>query len=104
MKIDVAVASVRCNRRAAVADPITPRRIAVDSIERCCVLYDLSEDGNTGNKITTMEMSDAAKGDATTADHCDECNNGILEMMVATIGKHKAHNVPRETRQSSEGT
>ncbi|CAH2089667.1 unnamed protein product [Euphydryas editha] len=104
MKIDAAVASVRYNTHPAVADPITPRRIAVDSIERRCVLYDLGGDGNTGNKIATMEMSDAAKGDATTADHCDECNNGILEMMVATIGKHKAHKVPREARQSSKRT
>lgn len=28
--------------------------------------------------------------DATTPDHCDECNNGILETKVATIGGSKA--------------
>lgn len=29
------------------------------------------------------------KDDATTRDHCHECNNGILEAMVAAIGNSK---------------
>lgn len=41
--------------RSAVAGPIR------DSIESRCVLYDHRWDGNTGNKIPTMEMSDAAE-------------------------------------------
>lgn len=28
--------------------------------------------------------------DATTSDHCDECNNGILQTKVATIDGRKA--------------
>lgn len=35
--------------------------IAADSIESRCILYDHRWDGNTGNKLTTMEMSDAAE-------------------------------------------
>lgn len=62
----------------------------VDRIESCSMVYDLHGDGNTGNKMATMETSDGAKGDATTPDHCDECNNGILRMMVATISGHNA--------------
>jgi hypothetical protein len=30
------------------------------------------------------------KDDATTRDHCRECNNGILGAMVATIDSYKA--------------
>lgn len=41
--------------------PSARRRIAVDSIESRCVVYDHGWDGNTSNKIATMEMSDAAE-------------------------------------------
>lgn len=61
MKIAAAVASAYDNTRPAVADPICALRIVVDSIECCCVVYDLRGDGNTSNKIATMEMSDAAE-------------------------------------------
>lgn len=41
--------------------PSARRQIAVDSIESRCVVYDHRWDGNTGNKMATMEMSDAAE-------------------------------------------
>lgn len=61
---------LRWRRRAmicgAVERPISvlciaAPRISLDSIERCCVVYDLRGDGNTGNKIATMEMTDATE-------------------------------------------
>lgn len=48
-------------RRGAVAQPSSAALLAADSIERCCVVYDLRQHGNTGNKMATMEMSDAAE-------------------------------------------
>lgn len=77
-----AVAPAQYNARPAVAYPISRRRIAVDSIERHRVVYDLHGDGNTGNKIATMEQSNAAER-RRNYDHCNECNNGTLETKVA---------------------
>lgn len=40
--------------------------------------------------------------DATTPDHCDECNNGILETKVATIGSSKPElSAPASLRDST---
>lgn len=41
--------------------PSVRAQIPAYSIECCCVVYDPRGDGNTGNKIATMEMSDAAE-------------------------------------------
>lgn len=60
-EIAAAVAVARDNAARCGRAAHQPSGRAVDSIERWCVVYDLRQHGNTGNKIATMEMSDAAE-------------------------------------------
>lgn len=64
--------------------PFVLQRIAVDSIERCRVVYDLRATVTPAIKWQQWKCRMRLKADATTPDHCDECNNGIHETMVAT--------------------
>ncbi|KPJ09599.1 hypothetical protein RR48_13233 [Papilio machaon] len=90
MKSAAAVASVPDNTCAAVAHPIcaappswwiVSNAVAWFMIRAATVTLPI--------KLQQWKCRMRLKSDATMADHCDECNNGILEMMVATIDDHK---------------
>ena len=91
MKIAAAVAVARDKRRGAVAGP-SAISAPPPIVSSAGAWFTISASTVTpAIKLQQWKCRMRLKDDdATTPDHCDECNNGILQTKVATIDGRKA--------------
>lgn len=98
MKSAAAVASVPDNACGAVEHPICTAPQSWRVVSNAVTWFMIRAATVTlPIKLQQWKCRMRLKSDATMADHCDECNNGILEMMVATIDGRKVVQSPNKT-------